>query len=147
MGCRLCPYRPGHRLILVEKRVRLIGKLSLRHVHDRPRTAIQTLIADIGYDSDDLPQGLVFDSGEMPRPMRIRSLRGSPLFQYFFAKLSLITATAGDLSSSRSVNVRPFFNGILNTSKNPGETIDHPASTVGVEGTRPGISKFISAEP
>ena len=46
------------------------------------------------------------------------------------------------LASSRSVIPRPRFTGILNTSKKPGEMIDHAAPTSRAAGTRrPRISK------
>ena len=52
-----------------------------------------------------------------PRPMMSRSESGSPFGQNCFAIASLMIATGGESFVSRSVNVRPRFAAILNTSK------------------------------
>ena len=46
-----------------------------------------------------------------------RSDSGSPFGQNCFAIASLMIATGGELFVSRSLNARPRFTGILNTSK------------------------------
>ena len=52
-----------------------------------------------------------------PLPITSRSASGSAFGQYCFAIASLITTTGVDVLVSRSLNVRPRFTGILNTSK------------------------------
>src|ERR1022692_4296090 len=59
---------------------------------------------------------------------------------------SLITTTGGDFESSPTLNDRPRFIGIFNTSKYPGETVAHPTHWLVEEAAagRLTMSKFIS---
>ncbi len=70
-----------------------VGHLRLRDDHERARIAVETAIADVADDADDLAGGSA-NCGPMPLPMIICWPTGFSFGQYFFAIASLIRTTA-----------------------------------------------------